>query len=169
VNTSHGKVVTGVEQTVNFANRQHFVLTSTLYEQDITQATEITATTSTVDSKGTHKSSVAQHWPLRVDYSLVTNADTTINQATTINQSYQNAVTRSDNGVTSFWSVVSNTVSPSDTLEFDSSFNVLGNTGQANTQTYNTKDSTGYCYSRTLTAAGGVLTGVVKGQGCSDQ
>jgi len=98
----------------------------------------------------------------------VTNSDSTINQATTINQSYQNAVTRSDNGTTSFWSVVSNTVSPSDTLEFDSSFNVLGNTAQANSQTYNTKDSTGYCYSETLTAAGGVLTGVVKGQGCRD-
>ena len=63
--------------------------------------------------------------------------------------------------------MVSNPVSPSDTFEFDSSGNVTGNTGQANTQTYKTKDSTGYCYSRTLTAAGGVLTGVVKGQGCS--
>jgi hypothetical protein len=167
VNTSHGKVVTSVEQTVYFTNRQHFLLTTTLYVQDITQRTDITATTSTVDSAGTHKMAVVQHWPLTVDISQVTNPDTTINQTTTINQSYQNALTRSDNGTTSFWSVVSNTVSPSDTLEFDSSFNVLGNTGQANTQTYNTSNSTGYCYSRTLTAAGGVLTGVVKGQACS--
>jgi hypothetical protein len=166
VNTSHGKVVTGVEQTVNFRNRQHFVLTSTLFEQDITQATDITATTSTVDRAGRHMSSVAQRWPLTVDYSLLTNPDGTLNQTTTINQSYQNALSRSNNGETSYWSVVSNAVNPSDTLEFDSSFNVLGNTGQANTQTYNTKDSTGYCYSRTLTAAGGVLTGVVKGQAC---
>jgi hypothetical protein len=166
VNTSHGKVVTGVDQMVNFVNRQHFVLTSTLYMQDITQSTDITATTSRVDSAGTHKVAVVQHWPLTVDYSQVTNPDGSFNVSTTINQLYQNALTRSDNSRTSFWSVVSNTVSPSDTLEFDSSGNVTGNTGQANTQTYNTKDSTGYCYSRTLTAAGGVLTGVVKGQGC---
>jgi hypothetical protein len=167
VNTSHGKVVTDVEQTVNFTNRQHFVLTNTLYVQDITQTTDIKSATSTVDSSGARKTEVVQHWPLTVDISLVTNSDGTINQATTIHQSYQNALTRSHNGTTSYWSVVSNTVSPSDTLEFDSSFNVLGNTGQANSQTYNTKDSTGYCYSRTITAAGGVLTGVVKGQACS--
>jgi Peptide N-acetyl-beta-D-glucosaminyl asparaginase amidase A len=166
VNTSHGKVVTGVEQNVNFTNRQHFVLTSTLYEQDITQSTDITATASTVDSTGVHKSSVVQHWPLTVGYSQPTNPDGSFSATTTINQSYQNALTRRDNGETSFWSVVSNTVSPSDTLEFNSSGSVTGNTGQANTQTYKTKDSTGYCYSRTLTAAGGVLTGVVKGQGC---
>jgi hypothetical protein len=166
VNTSHGKVVTNVEQTVNFTNRQHFLLTSTVYVQDIRQMTDITATTSRIDSEGTHKSSVAQHWPLTVDYSQVTNPDGSFNVTTTINQSYQNALNRSDNGNTRFWSVVSNTVSPMDTLEFDSSGNVTGNTGQANMQTYKTKDSTGYCYSETLTAAGGVLTGVVKGQGC---
>lgn len=168
VNTSHGKVVTGVEQTVNFANRQHFVITSTLYVQDIRQTTNITATTTRVDSAGTHRSDVEQHWPLTVDYSQVTNSDGSFNITTTINQSYQDALTRSNNGETSFWSVVSNTVSPSDTLEFDSSGNVTGNTGQANTQTYNTKNSKGYCYSRTLTAAGGVLTGVLTGQGCRE-
>ena len=168
VNTSHGKVVTGVEQTVNFTNRQHFVITNTLYVQDIRQTTNITETTTRVDSAGTHRSDVEQHWPLTVDYSQVTNSDGSFDITTTINQSYQDALTRSNNGETSFWSVVSNTVSPSDTLEFDSSGNLTGNTGQANTQTYNTKNSKGYCYSRTLSAAGGVLTGVVTGQGCRE-
>jgi len=120
VNTSHAKVVTGVEQAVYFTNRQHFVLTNTLYVQDITQTTNITATTSTVDSAGAHKSAVVQHWPLTVDISQVTNSDGTMNQTTTINQSYQNALTRSDNGTTSFWSVVSNTVSPSDRIGWNS-------------------------------------------------
>jgi hypothetical protein len=168
VNTSHGKVVTDVEQTVNFTNRQHFVITSTLYVQDIRQTTNITATTTRLDSAGTHRSDVEQHWPLTVDYSQVTNSDGSLDITTTINQSYQDALTRSNNGETSFWSVVSNSVSPSDTLEVDSSGNVTGNTGQANTQIYNTKNSKGYCYSRTLTAAGGVLTGVLTGQGCRE-
>ena len=168
VNTSHGKVVTDVEQTVNFTNRQHFVITSTLYVQDIRQTTNITATTTRVDSAGTHRSDVEQHWPLTVDYSQVTNSDGSLDITTTINQSYQDALTRSNNGETSFWSVVSNSVSPSDTLEVDSSGNVTGNTGQASRQTYNTKNSKGYCYSRTLTAAGGVLTGVLTGQGCRE-
>lgn len=168
VNTSHGRVMTSVEQNIDFANRQHFVITSTLYQQDITQSTDITANTSTVDSAGMHKSSVVQHWPLTVDYSQPTNPDGSFNATTTINQSYQNALTRRDNGMASFWSVVSNTVSPSDTLQFNSSGSVTGNTGQANTQIYNTRDSTGYCYSRTLTAAGGVLTGVINGRNCGD-
>jgi hypothetical protein len=163
VNTSHGKVTTGYEQIINFTNRQHFVITNTLYIQDITQQTNITSNTNTIDSAGTHKLAVTQHWPLTADISQVTNPDGTLDQTTTITQSYQRGLTQTDNGTTTFSSAVTNTVSPADTLQFDSSFNVIGNTGQSSTQTYSASDSTGYCYSRTLTAATGVLTGVVKG------
>jgi hypothetical protein len=163
VNTSHGKVTTAVEQTINFSNRQHFKITPTVYIQNITQQTDIRSTTNTSDNTGTHQVAVRQQWPLTVDISQITNPDGSLNQTTTIEQTYQKALTNSDDGTTTFSSLVSNTVSPSDTLEFDSSFNLIGNTGQASSQQYKASDSTGSCYRRTLTAAAGVLTGVVKG------
>jgi hypothetical protein len=163
VNTSHGKVTTAVEQTINFSNRQYFKITPTVYIQNITQQTDIRSTTNTSDNTGTHQVAVRQQWPLTVDISQITNPDGSLNQTTTIEQTYQKALTNSDDGTTTFSSLVSNTVSPSDTLEFDSSFNVIGNTGQSSSQQYKASASTGSCYRRTLTAAGGVLTGVVKG------
>lgn len=169
VNTSHGKVTTTVDQAIDFSNRQYFKITPTIYIQNIRQQTNIKSITGTKDKNGTHRVAVSQQWPLTVDLSQIVNSDGTINQTTTIAQSYNKALTTSDNGTTSFFSLVSNTVSPSDTLEFDSSFNVIGNTGQSSSQQYQASDSTGYCYSRSLTAAGGVLTGVVKGQGCKEE
>ncbi len=167
VNTSHGKVTTAVEQTINFSNRQYFKITPTVYIQNITQQTDIRSTTNTSDNTGTHQLAVHQQWPLTVDLSQITNPDGSLNQTTTIEQTYQKALTNSDDGTTTFSSLVSNTVRPSDTLQFDSSFNLIGNSGQASSQHYKASDSTGFCYSRTLTAAGGVLTGVVKG--CSGE
>jgi len=167
VNTSHGKVTTAVEQTINFSNRQYFKITPTVYIQNITQQTDIRSTTNTSDNTGTHQLAVHQRWPLTVDLSQITNPDGSLNQTTTIEQTYHKALTNSDDGTTTFSSLVSNTVRPSDTLQFDSSFNLIGNSGQASSQHYKASDSTGFCYSRTLTAAGGVLTGVVKG--CSGE
>src|SRR6266404_7148359 len=167
VNTSHGKVTTAVAQNINFSNRQYFKITPTVYIQNITQQTDIRSTTNTSDNTGTHQLAVHQQWPLTVDLSQITNPDGSLNQTTTIEQTYQKALTNSDDGTTTFSSLVSNTVRPSDTLQFDSSFNLIGNSGQASSQHYKASDSTGFCYSRTLTAAGGVLTGLVKG--CSGE
>ena len=50
-----------------------------------------------------------------------------------------------------------------DTLEFDSSFNFLGNTGQSSEQQYNSFDSTGAAYDCAISAAANVLTGFSPG------
>ena len=163
VNTSHGQVTTAIEQAINFSNRQYFKITNTVYIQNITQQTNISSTTTVHDTAGTHQSASTQQWPLTVDLSQIVNPDGSVNQTTTIAQTYKQALTRTDNGSTTFSSVVSNTVTPSDTLEFDSSFNLIGNTGQSSTQQYTSSDSTGNCYSRTLTAASGLLSSVTKG------
>ncbi|HEY6348403.1 MAG TPA: hypothetical protein VI636_03235, partial [Candidatus Angelobacter sp.] len=89
-------------------------------------------------------------------------------QTTTIQQAYnKREVAPGDDGPS--FSVVSNTVSPSDTLLFDSSFNITGHQNQASTQRYFTKDSTGECFSRTITAANGLLTTITDGAGCGDR
>jgi hypothetical protein len=40
--------------------------------------------------------------------------------------------------------------------------------GQAGSQRYFSSDSDGLCYSRSLTAASGVLTSIVDGTGCDE-
>jgi len=51
-------------------------------------------------------------------------------------------------------------------LLFDANFNITGNTGQQSAQTYFSHDFTGGCFSRTITAAGGVLISIADGNGC---
>jgi hypothetical protein len=70
-----------------------------------------------------------------------------------------------DNGPASF-SVVSNTVTPSDTLLFDSNFNITGNTGQQSTQDFFSDDSVSGCFSRQITASAGLLASITDGAQC---
>ena len=60
------------------------------------------------------------------------------------------------NGQTTSFSLVQNRVTPTDTLNFDSSGNLISNTNQTSMQNYFATDSTGYCYSRILTADTGL-------------
>jgi hypothetical protein len=58
-------------------------------------------------------------------------------------------------------------VTTTDTLNFNSGGGFTGNSNQSSAQTYFGSNSTGYCYSRALTAAANVLTTVTNGQGCN--
>jgi hypothetical protein len=72
-----------------------------------------------------------------------------------------------DGGQDSF-SIVSNTVTPSDTLLFDANFNITGSKGQQNTQEFFSNDSSSGCFSRKITAATGVLTSITDGALCTN-
>ena len=60
-----------------------------------------------------------------------------------------------------------NGVTPTDTLEFNSSFQITGNENQSSAQSYYAYNNAGYCYSKSLTAANNILTSITNGQGCS--
>jgi hypothetical protein len=64
--------------------------------------------------------------------------------------------------------VVSNTVTPSDTLLFDANFNITGSTGQQSTQKFLSHDSATGCFSRAISAAAGLLTSITDGKSCND-
>jgi hypothetical protein len=167
VNTSHGNVRTNVNQSINFSNIQSFNITNTDFVQNIVQRTNISSETKT-QGGGDNPRAFKQtfDWPLNLDFSFLVNPDGTGSQTTTINQQYMSTESGHGGlGADSFRSI-SNTVTPSDTLLFDASFHITGNTGQQNAQTYFAHDSTGGCFSRTITAATGVLTGISDGNGC---
>lgn len=165
-NTSHGRVETTVEQHLDFVNTQQMNVTPAVYIQNIVQSTEVHAKT-TSNSRGVI--SEIHHdfsYPLTMNYNFTQNADGSYSQITSIQQKYVKQTTRKVNGNPTYFSKVVNEVSPSDTLNFSPSFSFLGNTGQQSVASYTFSDSLGACYSRTLTAANGVLTHVDDSQNC---
>lgn len=170
VRTSHGRVNTSVLQDINFSNAQTFNVTNSAFIQNIVQRTNISSQTIRRRGDGDDEvSSQTFHWPLNLDFSFVVNPDGSGgSQTTKINQQFVSLQTgRGQDGQDSF-SLVSNTVTPSDTLLFDSNFNITGSTGQQSTQKFFSHDSALGCFSRTITAASGVLTSITDGKGCGD-
>ena len=167
VNTSHGTVRTNVDQSISFFNIQSFNITNTVFVQNITQSTNISSETKT-QGGGDNARAFQQsfEWPLNLDFSFSVNPDGSGSQTTTIKQQYLSSESGHGGPGADHFRSTSNTVTPSDTLLFDANFNITGSTGQQNTQSYFTHDSTGGCFSRTITAATGVLTSIADGKGC---
>jgi hypothetical protein len=159
VNTSHGTVTTKVSQTVGFFNDQAFNITGTKYVQDISQKTTLSSHT-TVSQKGVPSVVYYQDyiWPLTVNISEVFLANGNVNQTTTADQTYDLNTTTTQGTTVTYSSSLANTGQHKDTLEFNSSFQLIGNTGQSSAQQYNYYDSTGAAYACDLSAAANVLT-----------
>jgi hypothetical protein len=165
VRTSHGRVETDVRQNIQFTSRQDFNITNTAFVQNIKQRTIISSETQT-NGHGGGNAQQRFEWPLDLGFTFSVNPDGTGQQTTTIRQQFQSAaVQHSDGGQDSF-SVVSNTVTPSDTLLFDANFNITGSTGQQSAQEFFSNDSVSGCFSRKITASAGLLTSVTDGALC---
>lgn len=168
VNTSHGRVITTVDESVGYLNNQQFNVGPTTDIQNVQQ-------TSTVDSRvssreGPFTTTSEQHfkYPLTIDFSFVVNSDGSEAQTTTSSQKDLVSSSQNINGFRVFESSLDNEVNATDTLSFDSSGNFLGPQGSMTTQTYRSSDSLGNCYSRTLTASAQKLASVTDGKGCDD-
>lgn len=167
VNTSAGPVTTTVAQDINFSNKQYFKITSSFYEQSINQGTVINSLVTTLNGAGKFVEALHQTWPLKLNITLIFNPDGSGSQATTIDQYYERDQTNRRDGKTIYSSVVRDRVTPTDTLDFAPGFVITGNTNQSSAQDYFSSNSNGYCYSRDITAASGVLTSVTNGVGCN--
>lgn len=168
VETSHGRVETDIRQNIQFSNRQDFNITNLAFVQNIKQRTTISSETST-NGKGGGKTEQQFEWPLDLNINFVVNADGSGGfQTTTVRQQFQSATTHHGDGPPTF-SVVSNTVTPSDTLLFNSNFVITGGQGQQSAQEFFSNDSTNGCFSRNITASAGLLTSVTDGTLCKKQ
>ncbi len=169
VDTSHGRVETTVRQALSFSNQQSFLVSNTQYVQKIDQGTEIE---SSVDSKS--PGSVAHSekhlsYPLSLDYSFLANDDGSGSQTTVIDQEYNSQEALGGNAVDSGLNRVSNVVKSADTLLFNASGAITGYQDRDSSQSYVARGSGGACYSKQVTSANGVVTGVVSGQGCGNR
>jgi hypothetical protein len=169
LNTSHGRVETTVQQSVDFSSYQTFDVNPNAHAPDIQNAKQLT----TVDSQTTTREGLLQQtlerhfaYPLTIDYAFVQNADGSYSQITTADQQDQVSESLSTNGFPLSVSQLSNEVHATDTLNYDSGLNFLGNTGAKTSQTYVLKGDRGACYSRTVSAVAQVLVSVEDGADC---
>ncbi len=166
VETSHGRVTTDVAQDLAFSNAQTFTINPAAYVQDIAQKTTLTAFTTTRDRSGERVSVASLEWPLTVDIAYDVASDGSATQLTSIVQTDKRGEVVTEDGVPVSYGVVSNTVSPSDTIAFDPSGAFLGSQGATSSQTYFQTGTGERCYSRTLVAAKGAITSAADGGEC---
>ena len=167
VDTSHGRVITSLDESVSFVNRQEFDVSPSTDTQNAQQTTRVDELVSTRANGAESLSERHLTYPLTLNYSLVFNADGTATQVTTSDQ--RDLEREAHGGWGGRGSTLDNHVHATDTLQFDSSFNVLGNSASQTTQSYRSTSEDGSCYSRTLTAKSQKLVAVQDGQGCSGQ
>jgi hypothetical protein len=166
-NTSHGLVTTTVAQDINFANLQYFKLTNVEYEQNINQTSTVHSVVTTKNDSGDTVYNVNHDWPLLLNITVLVAPDGSETQTTTSNQYFEADEAAKHNGQAINFALAQNRVTTTDTLNFNSGGGFTGNSNQSSAQTYFGSNSTGYCYSRALTAAANVLTTVTNGQGCN--
>ena len=169
INTSHGRVDTTVKQSVDFSSYQTFDVNPAAGAPDIQNVKQLTSVDSqTVTRDGWQQQTLVQHfaYPLTVDYAFVQNADGSYSQTTTADQKDEVSESLSTDGFPTSVSQLNNEVHATDTDNYDSGFNFLGNTGSKTSQSYVLKDGRGECYSRTLSAVAQVLVSVADGAGC---
>jgi hypothetical protein len=167
VNTSHGRVETTVEQKVAFLSTQTFNVNAStgLDSQNAVQTNTVDSQTTTL--QGILRQTVSRHvsYPLTVDFSFAPNADGTFSQVATVNQQNQQTDTKALNGFPLFESNNQEQVLSKDTLSFNSAQQFTGAAGNASAS-FQSNDTLGNCFSRSLTAANQVLTSVNDGKAC---
>jgi hypothetical protein len=166
VETSHGRVTTEITRDIAFSNAQTFTVSATSYIQDIAQKTTLSGLTTTHE-RGIERVAVTSlEWPLTVNLAVAVASDGSETQTTSIVQTDKRGELVTEDGLPISYGVLSNTVSPTDTLGFDSSGNFTGATGTASSQKYFQSGLGVPCYSRAIAAASGAITSVVNGAEC---
>ena len=170
VNTSHGRVVTTVEQHVNFLSTQTFNVNPNT-GGDVQNALQ----TSTVDSQTTTQQGISRQtaskhvsYPLTVDFSFIPNADGSVTQTTSVNQQNLQTDTKALDGFPLFESNTQEQVLSTDTLSINAANELTGAVGNSSAS-FQSNDSLGHCFSRSLTAKDQVLTNVTDSKSCQQR
>jgi hypothetical protein len=165
LDTSHGRVETVVNQTVNFSNNQQFDVTPSVDGQNAEQTSTVDSETKTTDRGVVTTREEHFTYPLTIDFRFVANPDGSLSQTTSVDQQFLLDKTDHLNSFPLFTSTEKNHVQSQDTLAIDASGNRT--IKPSSTQSFLFQNSKGDCFSRTLTSSNSVLTGVTNGQGCN--
>lgn len=171
VNTSHGRIETTVAQIIEFRNAQTYDISANgaTYIENLQQSTTANNHTTARNGPVTQETLQSFSYPLILDYASLTNPDGSATQTTTVKR--VDSVSRNEilNAFPIFDSNLLNQISSTDTLNINASGALTGTSNRDSSQLYFTNNSLGYCYSREITSAAGLLTAVNDGQACRHQ
>jgi hypothetical protein len=167
VDTSAGRVVTTVVQTVHFNSTQTFNVGVNDVQNAVQTSTVHSKTTSQVG--GVKEETTKQiSFPLTLDYSYVPNSDGSYVQTVTSTQKDVESETRALNGAEVYSNGTAEQVHSTDTLNVSSAGSLTSAVGSSKAS-YQSSDSLGNCFSRVIAAKNRVLTSVKDGDGCPAQ
>ena len=147
VNTSHGRVKTTVQQSVDFSNQQGFKITPLVYVQDISQTTPVNSTVTLQQGNKSTFGTESFTYPLNLGIT-VTFPNGQVVESTTVSQEFEHTVANP-----SYTSTVDNLVNSKDTLNF-----ITGvNQGARSSQQYTFTDSSGRAYGCGIATSSNVL------------
>jgi Peptide N-acetyl-beta-D-glucosaminyl asparaginase amidase A len=153
VNTSHGKVSTFIDESVNFDNQQYFKINVNQYVQDISQVTPVNLGIATRQRYQPSFTVQSFLYPLTADISA-TFPNGQYVQTTVISQEFKNFVASP-----TFTGWVDNLVNSKDTLNF----NTGQNTNASSLQRYSLGNTDGQFYDCGITSKANVLHSVTWG------
>ncbi|MGI4852866.1 MAG: peptide-N4-asparagine amidase [Janthinobacterium lividum] len=166
VNTSLGRVVTTVQQSVDFNNTQTVNVGSNDI-QNVVQTSTVLSKTSTDYGFFTETSEKQIAFPLTLNYSYIFNADGTSAQIVSSKQQSNTTEIQGLNGFPVYGTSVTEQVQASDTLNFNASGAVSSVGPTASSASYVSRDTLGRCFSRDLISAARVLTSSTDGKACT--
>ena len=169
VNTSHGRVGTTVNGSVNFSNVQTVTSSATTFGQGVVQTSTADQKTTTQEGPIFSTREISFSYPFTINYLETVESNNDITLVSNVDQNLQRGETNTLEGFPVFHSNLGNEVTSTDSALFvptPTGYGLSSDTGQSSKQTYTYKDTLGHCYSRQLAASNSVLNTVTDGQGC---
>jgi len=171
VNSSKGKVLNRVENTISAGNVQQFAGADEAGSRHIVRQTarvESNSTSSGGNSQGRHLEQVFDY-SLYVDTLTGNRNDGRSDRTLVLQQDFDRHVLQGQDGLPLYQSITSNSNVSSDHVNFDPKDRTSYQTrGQNSTQTYAFRNSLGDCYQASVEAHDGKFTRLTEGQGCSN-
>lgn len=162
VNTSHGRVETTINQNLNYTGNQEFNVNPSVgypERQNQQQLTKVDTVTITQQGPLTHHSVSHLAYPLNIEYFYGLNSQGVLYQNTSIDQEYKLSTEENFPGFAAFSSFIDEVTKAQDDLNLST----FAPSNTSSSQSYESHDSRGACYSETLTSANNVLAGVTHG------
>jgi len=175
VNTSHGRVDTEIAQKVEFLNKQKFTIGASAFDQNVNQTSTVRSLTTVKGSSGDRDGDAREQitaqvteFPISVDIAITTHADGSLTQTAIIGEQHNQSsiTTEGDNDNRAVSKVINTAANAQDTVLFSPSFAILGNQDQTSSQSFFSRSTKVDCFSRTITAANGLLTSIADGKSC---
>jgi hypothetical protein len=170
VQTSHGNVITRIDQSIAFTNVSQLAISES-YKQDTTQTTTIDAITTRTSGATVAIVHEQRSYPLTFNYDDTFADDGTETLASSVDQEFKQRIDVGNQGFQARTAQRDDHVVTSATRNFDADGNATNLQSDA-AQTYTYSGLDGACYRRQITAQRrgltepGTLTGVTDGVGC---